>query len=458
MFRRLQEWLKRVLVTAPQYQRGLVATATTPPAPLSRAVLWCLLALFGLLLLWAIFGRLDVIATAEGKLVPRTFLKIVQPAEAGVVAELLVAEGESVREGQVLMRMDTRLSEADSKALKGELALRKLQLRRIDSELSGRPFLRDKDDPVDLFLKVAEQHRAYRQAYGDSVAQEEAGLRKVRQEFSSAIQVRDKLKRNLVYYNKQSETFGKLGQNGFVSTLFVEDKERERAEKEQDYKAQEYTLSSLEANVQQSEHRVAQIKSNYQQQLQTERIQALSQAERLTQEVEKQQRKHELLELKAPQAGIVKDIASHTKGTVVTPGTILLTLVPQGEPLIAEVQVKNQDSGFIYSGQKAKVKIASYPFQKYGMVQGTIAHFSADASDTAGGRPEEVSAESRIAVTSHYKTHIKLANQDLHAQGETFKLLPGMQVIAEINLGDRTVLEYLLSPVEKAVREAGRER
>jgi hypothetical protein len=147
-----------------------------------------------------------------------------------------------------------------------------------------------------------------------------------------------------------------------------------------------------------------------------------------------------------------------TIGTVVNPGTILLTIVPIDEPLIAEVQVKNADSGFIFPTQKVRIKISTFPFQKYGMVDGEVTHVGADSSDTAGGRPEELNPESRLSVTSYYKAHIQLRDQRLKRDELEFKLLPGMQVIAEVRLGERTVLEYLLSPVQKAIKEAGRER
>ena len=173
---------------------------------------------------------------------------------------------------------------------------------------------------------------------------------------------------------------------------------------------------------------------------------------------EKQLHRNTLLELKAPQAGIVKEIATHTSGTVVTPGTVLVTIVPADEPLIAEVQIKNADSGFITPNTPAKIKIASFPFQKYGLVEGEVAHFSADASDTVGGRPEEINQEGRLAVTANYKAQIKLKHQHLKRDDQTFRLLPGMQVVAEIHLGSRSILEYLLSPVQKTVSEAARER
>ena len=122
-------------------------------------------------------------------------------------------------------------------------------------------------------------------------------------------------------------------------------------------------------------------------------MQTLSQVEKLEADWDKQIHKNGLLELRAPQAGLVKEIATHTPGTVVTPGTVLVTIVPSDEPLIAEVQVKNADSGFILANTPARVKVSSYPFQKYGLVEGEVAHFGADASETVGGRPEETNPE-----------------------------------------------------------------
>ena len=458
MLSKLSIWLKSKLESKEPLSRGLKAIESAPPQPLPRTLSWALMVLFCILLGWAVLGKLDIIATSEGKLVPATFLKIVQPSEGGIVKEILVREGEQVTIGQVLVRMDTHLSDADTKTIAADVSLRKLTLRRIDAELHGKMLLRQNDDPPELFVKVLDQFRAYRQAYQDSIAQEEASLLKLRQDLAGALQVKSKLERTLPFYEKQAATFDKLGKDGFASPLLVEDKKREHIEKDQELKAQHFAVTGAEAATSQSEKRVAQVTSTYHQQLQAERIQAQAQLDKLTQDWEKQAHKNGLMELKAPQAGIVKDIASHTPGTVVTPGTILMTVVPNGEALIAEVQIKNADSGFIHTNQPVKVKIASYPFQKYGMLEGEVTHLGADSTDTVGGRPEELNPENRINVQSNYKAHVKLKSQTLIAQGEKFDLRPGMQVIAEIHLGERTIMEYLLSPVQKAVREAGRER
>ena len=184
------------------------------------------------------------------------------------------------------------------------------------------------------------------------------------------------------------------------------------------------------------------------------------QAERLRQELAKQQHRHDLLQLRAPQAGIVKDLATHTAGTVVAPGTIVMTLVPLDETLRAEVWVSNDDIGFVRASQDAKVKLASFQFQKYGMIDGKVLQVSADATETPNPntRSDALTGRDRPTGPLAFRALIELKQQHVMADGERYSLAPGMQVVGEIKLGERTVLEYLLSPVRKTMQEAGRER
>src|SRR5207249_248763 len=161
-----------------------------------------------------------------------------------------------------------------------------------------------------------------------------------------------------------------LVKDGFAGALMASDKRRERVEKEQELKTQDHVIESASASIAQSEKRLLQIRSDYRRQLYTERNEIQGHLERLAQEQAKQAHKQELLELRASQDGIVKDIATHTAGTVVQAGTVLITLVPKGEVLKAEVWVSNQDIGFVRPGQPVKLKFMTYPFQQYGMVQG----------------------------------------------------------------------------------------
>lgn len=430
----------------------IVKAQERPPSPLPRAFLLLLLGLFGAMLTWAYFGQLDMVAVARGKLVPQSFLKIVQPAESGIVREILVREGESVSAGQVLVRMDTRLSQADLRTVEAELVRRGLQLRRIDAELAGAKLARRAGDPDDQFVQVEAQRKARRQAYLDALGAEQAVLSKARQDLQSAVEVEQKLARTLPIYREQARAWDKLATEGFAGKLMALDRQRGLVEAEQDLEAQKHTVEGLKATISQAEKRIAQIESGYRQQLHQERAEAEAAYARLQQDWEKQQHRHSLLELRAPQAGVVKDLATHTPGTVVAPGTIVLTLVPRDEPLLAEVWVANVDAGFVQATQKARVKLAAYPFQKYGMLDGAVRQISADAqekSDANGAQNLHDAA---------YRALISLERDYLASGERRLRLVPGMLVNAEIHLGTRSVFEYLLSPLQKVAHEAGREQ
>jgi len=420
--------------------------STADPAdfspPLAGWMLRLLIALLAGVALWAVFGRLDIVAVADGKLVPSSYLKIVQPAEQGIVKEILVKEGEFVKAGQVLIRMDSVLAGADVKAIQADYQNKRIALRRIDAQLSGKSLIRGKSDPLDLYAQVAAQSAANVRAYENALAQEKALLDKARHDLAAAQATKTKLEQVLPHYVEQEKAFEKLTKDGFAGRIMYTDKRRERIEKEQDLRTQEFTIRSNQALIEQSEQKIAQITADYRRQLQTERVEVAAQLERASQELAKLAHRHELLELRAPQAGVVKDLATHTAGTVAAPGTILMTLVPDGDKLVAEVWVSN------------------FQFQKYGMVEGRVQHVNADATEapSPNTRSDALTGRDRPMGPLAFRALVELNSQELSADGRRYALQPGMQVAGEIHLGTRTVLEYLLSPVQKAFHEAARER
>lgn len=438
----------------------LLRLQESPPNPLGRKILWTILILLACLFFWALLGKLDIVAVADGKLIPQSYLKIVQPSEAGIVKDILVKEGETVAAGQVLMRMDRLITEADAKSLDAEFARKRLSLRRIDAELSASPFRTEADDPPHLYQEVEAQHQANRNALAAALAEERSRLIKARQDLSAAEQVRSKLTETLPHYREQEKAFDKLAANGFAGSLAVSDKRRERIEKEQELKAQHHIIESARAGIVQSEKKLLQIESDYRRQLYVERNEVQGAWDKLAQEVAKQSHRNELLELKATQDSIVKDLATHTIGTVAQPGTVLITLVPQQETLRAEVWVNNEDIGFVRLGQRVKLKFAAFPFQKYGMVEGSVEHLSADAADSSAINGGSVGPSGQPGKDEPlvYKAFVALDSGQLQADGATFFLSAGMRASAEILLGRRSVFAYLLSPVQKAWHEAGRER
>ena len=431
-----------------------------PLAPLAGWMLRLLIGLLAGILLWVIFGRLDIVAVADGKLVPSTYLKIVQPAEQGIVKQILVKEGQVVKEGEVLIRMDPALTGADVKSIQAEYHNKRIALRRIDAQMSGAAFTRGKDDPAELYAQVETQYRANVQAYESALAQERSMLAKARHDLAAAQSTKSKLEQVLPHYVEQEKAFEKLAKDGFAGRIMFTDKQRERIEKEQDLRTQESTIRSNQSLIEQSERKIAQISADYRRQLQNERIEAAAQADRAQQELAKHEHRFGLLELRAPQPGVVKDLATHTIGTVASPGTILMTLVPEGDDMLAEVWVSNQDVGFIRPGQDVKLKLVAFQFQKYGMIEGKVRQVSADATEapSANTRSDALSGRDRPMGPLAYRALVDLKTQDLATEKERYRLGSGMQVAGEIHLGTRSILEYLLSPVQKAWHEAARER
>lgn len=434
----------------------LLAIQERPPARLPRVLLVTVAVLIALLLAWAVFAQLDIIATAEGRLVPISFTKLVQPAEAGVVTEILVKEGDAVKEGQLLLKLDARASQADTAALGHEVALKKLTLRRIEAELADQPLLPGRGEPPLLYAQVDAQFRARRQAYLDAVAQEQETRARAQADLHASQQQLSKLTQTLPSYQQSAQAYRQLVKEGFVGELAANEKGREATEREQDVKVQTANVQSGALAVAQSERKLAALRSQYRSQLENERIETLATLNRSDQEWQKSTVRAGQLEIRAPNAGIVKDLATTTRGAVVSAGALLMNIVPQGEPLQAEVQLHNEDVGFVSVGQLAKVKVAAYPFQKYGLLDGRVILVSADATDPKQQQQAQQPGQPQL----NYRAIVQIDSPVLTsaATGEKLVLNPGMAVTAEVQQGRRSVIEYLLSPVKKVAQEAARER
>ena len=435
---------------ARDFAPDLLTLQESPPSRLPRAVMLLVVVLLALLLAWSVWARLDVVATAQGRLVPATYTKVVQPAEAGVVSEILVKDGDMVKTGVLLMRLDARMTQTDVSALEQEAMHKQLTIQRIEAELADRPFAAPSGAPTHLASQVATQYLARRQSYQDALAQEQAALVRARAELAAAHEHLIKLREVLPIVRGASEKHEQLERAGFVSPLVAADRRRDLVEKAQELQAQLSTVNGLKAAIEQCERKVDAVRSSYRTQLENERVETLAQARRLAQDLDKTTIRKGQLDIRAPADGVVKDLAVTTPGAVVQAGALLMNIVPRDEPLLAEVMLGNEDAGFVAVGQKAHVKVAAFPFQKYGLLEGRVSHIGADASDTR---------QSQAPQPPSYRALIRLARQRFDAPGnDTLTLAPGMLLVAEIHQGERTVLEYLLSPVQKVVSEAARER
>lgn len=428
------------------------------PKQISRIVLRAVCFLISVMVVWALFGRLDIIASAQGKLVPKTLVKIVQPAESGVLKELLVNEGDVVKAGQVLARLDTTLALADKDSIHSDLLRQLMQERRIVAELGGAALLPKDDDDAALFAQIKNQYTAHRRAFLDGVDQEKSLLSKAENERRSALQILQKLQQSLPVYQRSAQAYQSLEKQGFFSPLATEDKQREVIAMTRDIAAQQATVAALEDTILAQKKRVQQFSSHYYSDLERELAEVRTKMAQLQPMLDKTLYREGLMVLSAPQDGVIQNLSTTTLGAVVQPGSVVMSLVPMNEQLYADVSIKNEDVGFVQVGQKVQMKLAAFPFQKYGMLAGTVLRISADANDVGQGMHSGAGNEDASHEMA-YKARVQLDRQVLvNPQGQGLPLTAGMQVVSEIHQGRRTVLEYLLSPVQKVVQEAGRER
>ncbi len=431
------------------FRADLYTIEHSPPSKWPRGILLAIAGLIVAVVCWISFAQLDIVATAQGKIAPISFNKTVQSAEAGVVVEVLVKDGDTVIEGQTLLRLDPRSSQFDIGAISRDVAFKALTLKRIEAELNDKQFLPPIGSPSDIAAQLVAQFRARRQALSDAQALETESLNKATADLNSATQILDKLRFTLPMVKKSVDSYEKLFKEGFVGDVLANERRRELIEKEQEIRSQQAIVKGLESVIKNVELKLFSIKSNYRAQLENERLEVATQLNRSRQELEKLSFKSGLLEIKAPSGGVVKELSFTSKGGVVHVGVPLLKIVPQNEGLIAEVTLENYDAGFVSLGQLVQLKVAAFPFQKYGLLQGKIVHIGADViSQTQASNPQ---TGFRVLV-GFDQTTMK------DERGSNLPLTAGLIVFAEIHQGKRSILQYLLDPIQKVMSESSRER
>ena len=171
------------------FSPAMLALQSSAPSPLPRTILRLLALLVACALAWAAFGRLDVVSVAQGKLVPQSYLQVSQPADGGIVRDILVREGERVEAGQVLARLDARFAESDQRQIRNDLQQRQLQIARVEAELSGKPLRLDDDFPPDMVAQIRAQLVANRRAHADALQTQRSARERAEQDLRSAMEL-----------------------------------------------------------------------------------------------------------------------------------------------------------------------------------------------------------------------------------------------------------------------------
>ena len=423
-----------------------------PPHPAPRVILAIIAAICLVGLIWSVFGRVDIVTVAEGKIIPSGKIKEIQPFDKGVVSRILVAEGQMVEAGAPLIELDRTQTDAEEFRLtaEGKFAEEKLLRRQIMADL-----LRAGAEPGDEAILEhprlegdQEEGRQLLEEYRSVTAQWktlESQLEERWAEWASSREIIKQLTATLPLVEQRLTAYKKLFDRSLVTMNEYLALEEERLRQ----------FHGLESEKARSQQLTAAI-TGMEKQIEAQRAQSLSdilneldelnrQTEAVRQELAKVRDLGSKQVLYAPVKGTIKGLVANTVGGVVSPAQVLMELVPMDEVLEVEAFISNQDIGYVRAGQTAEIKIHTFPFTKYGVIDATVAQVADDAT-----------VDEKLGLI--YRTRLILAKNTILVDGRDVPLVPGMAVSAEIATDKRRLIEFFLAPLLRMKDESLRER
>jgi len=427
------------------FQPDAVEIEENPVAPGPRWTLYAIASFLLIGIIWAAVGQIDKIVVATGSIGTTSQNIVVQPLETAVIREMPVQVGQVVKAGETLATLDATFAEADEVANRALLESVTLQVDRLEAELSGndfRPELQSIDAQIQrgIFERRAQQFESELQATFEEENELEARLRTSAAEIVTSerqLEVIDEvvsIRRRLLAKEFGSRLQWLEAQN--QSIALQRDIERMRNSQEETRFRIAQTLANRERFI-----------SNWRRDAAESLIEARRERDRLQEQLRKLERRSSLVTLAAPADAVVLEIGSRSVGSVIREAEPLFTLVPIDVPLQLEVDVLPRDIALIQVGDEARIKLEAMPFQRHGTLDATITVVSEDT----------ITREVQGRQSAVYRAILEITSQELRNVPKGFRLLPGMQIMAEIHVGKRSILSYLLYPVLKGLDEGLRE-
>lgn len=420
-----------------------------PVSPTGRITAWVLLLGLLVTLMWLVLGRVDVVASAQGRIVPSDEVKLVQAADGGIVRRIWVRDGDVVRRGQPLVDLDPTMSTADEAQAQKELLNAEIEVARnraIADALSGRGlrFTPPAGTPVD----VADTQRRLITAQIAASDAATAGLAAARRSSladarSASEQVR-KYDDTVPVLERELSAIGSLAAKGYAPGLRLMEMQRQHRSEMGDRSVAAAQQDKGMSDAARFGQELTQSREQARQQALGDLSKAQNEVILRREQLIKARQKSRLQRLVAPADGTVQQLALHTVGGVVEPVKPLMVIVPEGA-LTAEVRVLNRDAGFVRRGQPVNLKLEAFPYTRYGTVPGRIMSISRDAIQDE-------------KVGPYYLARVALTRATIGTETGAMPLAPGLSTTGDIHIGSRRIISYLVSPLAALHAEAGRER
>ena len=438
-----------------------------PASPLGRTIAVTIMAIFVIVVAWAILGKIDITASAPGRLVPQGKTKIIQPADTGIVTAIDVADGDHVTAGTKLIELNPTQAMADHDHYTTDL----LQARLDRARLLG--LLMAKTGAVPVLVDPPANAGAADRAAADAAMQAQRAeqlaklasfdqqMQEKDAEAAEAQATIDKLRISLPMLAAESALRQKLRDMQFGNKLASFDADARLADQRNEIPIYERhrdgARSAMAAMAQECQATDAGYRLNLYQDLdKTE-----SRISELTSDLAKTDQMLREQILRAPIDGTVQQLAIHTIGGVVTPAEPLLVIVPDDAGLVMEAMVENRDVGFIHPGQRAGIKIEAFAFTRYGVIEGKVIGLTRDAVDPSPD-PGRDGTSADPTQSAHrepgYIARISLSRDWMMTEAGKVPLGPGMIATAEIQTGRRRIIDFLLSPLARGFSDGLHER
>lgn len=437
---------------AVEFLPAVLEIQEAPPSPIGRAILWTIMAVFAAGITWACVGWIDIVATAQGKIIPSGYSKVIQPYETGVIAAIYVQDGQMVRKGDVLIDLDPTQNRADHDRASNEYRAAKVEAARLRALIAGRSTFDAPPDAEPQYVTL--QQQLLLDQLAEYQARVAAAQHLIDQRKAALDQTKENIRRleaTVPLEAERADAFRKLLDHEAVTKMDFLQAEEQRIDKTQELAGQRKKFIQDQAALAEAENNYRAFVSEFQQTKQVELSTTDTKAASLVQEVTKAGQKAELQRLVSPINGVVQQLAVHTVGGVVTPAQQLLMVVPQDHPVEVEAQVENKDVGFVKEGQAVEIKVETFPFTLYGTIPGRVLSVSDDAVPV-----EKDTDKPQDGLV--FAARVSMDRSTIQVESKQVTLSPGMAVTVEIKTGQRRVVEYLLSPLLKAVKESLHER
>ncbi len=443
---------KRPPTVAIEYQPDAVEIEQRPVPGVAYWSLYLLIILVVVGVTWASLAEVDRIVTGRGKLITTSPTIVVQSLDTSLINALKVRTGQVVKKGEVLAVLDPTFTQADVSNLKARLISLTAQIGRLRAELTGREYRPGPGANADerlqkmLFATRRDNYRATLRSY-----------QKKRDSLSASLATNladQKVLAKRVNALKQIESMHRrLLQRGSGARAKVLEAENLRLQVQRDLELAVNKQREIRFQLDQVKAEILAFKKGWRQKATEELVKATRDRESVVQQLVKAQKRRERVVLRSPAHAMVLEVAKRSVGSVVREGETLVTLVPLDVPIEAEVKIDARDVGFIRRGDQVRIKFDAFPFQRHGTVEGRVRVISGDVFRRGQGGERAAPDEPEV----YYLVLVTLPKVKLRAVPADFRLIPGMTLTAEIKVGTRSVISYLVYPLIKAFDESIRE-